>query len=214
MPVLAVVGCALVLILSNRRGQMPNGMPEIQSDAQYEEALEQITKSTPTAVGKFNTGVDLDQADKDAALQGAKTFDTMNAYRPEMAAGYFEAGLLYYLAGDSDTARNRIGQSLADAPMPENLKMSGDTVKVEGVVADCHHILSLIDFDGRQYKQAAEEAGLAIQHMANRENYYVARARAEIQLNDSADANKDLAKALSLNPNSPMALKLKDFLAH
>ncbi len=200
---------------------MPNGMPVIESDTQYSDALEHVSQITSTPVGKFNQWIDLDQADKDTARQGAEIFDTMDAYRPDMAAGYFEAGLLYYIAGDSDTALNRLNQSLEDAPLPGNLKMEGDKLKVEAIVADCHHMISMILFDRHDYKTAADEASLAIQHMSTHPssfvaaaNYFVARARAEVQLNQNPAAKKDLAAALKLDPTNAMALRVSKFLSH
>ncbi len=210
----AIIGTALVLFLSNRPGKMANGLAVIESEAQYNYALEKVTKSTPTAVGKFNMGLELEQADKDAALEGAKTLDAMNAFRPDMAAGYFEAGLLYYLSGDTDTALERLNQSLVDAPLPGNLKMEGDKSKVDAIVADCHHIISMIAFNRNDYKLAVDEANMSLAHSKPHASYYFARAQAEVQLNQIAEAKKDVAAALKLDPNYLPATRLNHFLKH
>lgn len=214
IPVVAVIGVALVLFLSNRPARMPNGMPVIESEEQYNYALQKVTQSTPTAVGKFNVGLDLDQKDKDVCLEGAKTFDTMNAFRPDMAAGYFEAGLLYYLGGDTDSALSRLDQCLANADQPFNLKTEKDKAAVDAVVADCHHMLSLVAFDRHDYQTALQEANAAFAKVKPRPGYYVARARAEIQLNKNSEARKDVSAALKLDPSYLPAHSLDGFLKH
>ena len=211
---MAIAVVAAVVLLSNRTGRMSNGMPVIESEVQYDDVLDRVTRLTPTAVGKFNTGQELDQSDRDAALEGAKSFDTMNAFRPDMAAGYYEAGLLYYLAGDSDRALERLNQSLVDAPLPSNLKMEGDKSKVDTIVGECHHMISRIAFDRHEYKLAVDEANTALTHTTTREGYYFARAQAEVQLNQIPAAKKDLASALKINPAYLPATRLNDFLKH
>jgi len=191
---------------------MPNGQAVIESESQYDDWLARVSKSSQTAVGKFNTGQALDDNDKATSLENAKILDNMSAYRPDMAAGYFEAGLLYYLAGDTDTAFLRINQSIQDAWLPGNIKMTGDKEKIEAVLADCHHMLSMIQFDRHQYQKAFDEANLAIKQLSTRPTYYVARANAEVQLSKVADAKKDLAQALKLDPACATALRLDKFL--
>lgn len=212
IPAVAVIAVALVVYLSNRPSTTSNGLPIVQGDADYDNALAKVKDSTQTAVGKFNVGVELEQADKDAALNGAKTFDLMNAYRPNMSAGYFEAGLLYYLSGNSDTALDRLKQSLADANLPANIKKAGDKEKLLDVLANVHHIVSLIAFDKHEYKAAAEEATTALTIVPKRESFFFARAQAEVQLNKIAEAKKDLTEALALNPGYLPAGRLDDFL--
>lgn len=202
------------MALSNKPGQTANGLPVIENDPQYNDALDQVSRNSQSFIGKFNSGVELEPSEREIALRDAKIFDNMDTYRPDMSAGYFTAGLFYYLAGDTDTAENRLTQSLADSTLPNNLKTFEDKEKVEAVVADCHHMLSLISFERHDYKHAVEEADLAIQHLDKRESYYFARAQAEVQMQQEHAAKKDLAKALELNPNYLPASRLLGFLNH
>jgi hypothetical protein len=214
IPVIAVVGVVAVVFLTNAPTRTENGVPVISSVKEYDAALVKVTQSTPPAVSKFNMGLELEQADKDVALEGAKIFDSMNAYRPHMSAGYLEAGLLYYLSGYSDLAVERLKQGLADAPVSAKLNATGDPKKMEGVLADCHHLLSLIAFDRHDYKSAVNEANMALLHVTTRESYYMARAQAEVQLNWIPEAKRDVALALKLNPNYLPAQRLDGFLKH
>ena len=200
------------MALSNRPGAMSNGLPAIESDSQYDDALDLVTRTSRTAVGKFNTGIELDQTDKETALKDAKIFDNMDTYRPDLEAGYYTAGLLYYLAGYSDLAEQRLSQALMDANLSGNLKSFDDTSKVTAVTADCHHMLSLIYFDRHDYKNAVEQAGIAIDTYPKREGYYYARAHAEVELKKLKEAKTDLAQALKLNPNYQPALSLLKLL--
>lgn len=213
IPIVAVIGVALVIVLSNRPSQMPNGTQIIESEEQYNYALSQVSQMTPGAVSKFNMGIELEQPDKDAAKKGALIFDSMNAFRPDMTAGLFEAGLLYYLSGDTDTALSRLQQAIADESQPVNLK-AGTKAALNAVIADCHHMLSVIAFDRHDYTKAADEANIALHSSPPRESYYFARAQAEVQLNRISDAKKDLKEALKLNPSYVPATRLDGFLKH
>jgi tetratricopeptide (TPR) repeat protein len=135
----------------------------------------------------------------------------MNAYHPDMTAGYFEAGLLYYLGGDTDTAEARINQALADEYQPFNVKV-GTKAALDAVIADCHHMLSLIDFDHHDYIAAGKEAERALRILNTRESYFIARAQAEVQLNMIKEAKKDIASALKLNPTYLPATRLDKLL--
>ena len=202
------------MYLSNKPGKTSNGLPVIESDAQYNDALDLVSRNSQPFVAKFNAGIELETKERETALQDAKIFDNMDIYRPDMAAGYFTAGLFYYLAGDSDTAQERLNQSLADSPLVNNIKTFEDKEKVEAVVADCHHMLSLIFFDHHDYAKAVEQADAAIEHLSKRESYYFARAQAEVQLKQIPAAKADIAKALKLNPNYLPATRLLGFLNH
>jgi tetratricopeptide (TPR) repeat protein len=213
IPIAAVIAVGLVIFLSNRPVRMANGEQIIESEEQYNYALGQVAKSTPAAVGKFNVGEELETADKEIALKGAKTFDSMNAFRPDMSAGYFESGLLYYLGGDTETAEARLNQAIADKSQPVNIKQ-GTQADLDAVIADCHHMLSLIAFDHHDYKKAGEEAEKALLILKTRESYYIARAQAEVQLKMLPQAKSDVASALKLNPTYLPATRLNGFLNH
>ena len=212
------LGCillfAVIMGLSNRPGRSSNGLPVIESDGQYNDSLDLVTRTSQVGVGKFNTGVELDQSDRETCLQDAKIFDNMDAYRPDMEAGYFTAGLLYYLGGDSDTAEARLSQAISDANLPGNIKTFDDRTKIEAVTGDCHHMLSLIYFDRHEYEKALDQANVAIQHFSKREGYYFCRAQAEVQLKKIPEAKSDLVSALKINPNYLPATRLLDFLQH
>jgi tetratricopeptide (TPR) repeat protein len=212
--ILAILGAAIIMALSNKPGQTSNGLPVIENDAQYNDALDVVTRNSQSFIGKFNAGLELESSDREVALKDAKIFDNMDTYRPDMAAGYFTAGLFYYLAGDTDSAENRLTQSLADSTLPNNLKTFEDKEKVEAVVADCHHMLSLVFFDRHDYKRAVDEADLAIQHLDKREAYFFARAQAEVEMKKIPAAKADLEKSLQLNPNYLPSSRLLGFLNH
>ncbi len=201
------------MILSNRPGKLPNGATVVESDAQFNDALDQVTRTSRPAVEKFNEGQELEPADRDIALTDAKIMDSMNAYRPDLEAGYYAAGLLYFLAGDTDTADQRLNQALADSPLPSNLKTFDDTAKVEAVTADCHHLLSLVAYGRHDYQKAIEEADLAIKHHDGREGYYFARAQAEVQLKLVPKAKADLEKSLKINPAYENSTRLLKFIS-
>ena len=213
IPVGVSLVLAVVMFLSNRPGKLPNGANVVESDPQYNDALDQVARTSRPAVERFNTGQEIEPADRDIALADAKIMDSMDAYRPDMEAGYYTAGLMYYLAGDSDTAEQRLTQALMDSSLPSNLKTFDDTTKVEAVTADCHHILSLIAYGRHDYKKAIEEANLAIKHHDGREGYYFARAQAEVQLKQLAEAKADLTKSLKINPAYENSIRLLKFIS-
>ena len=214
VPLVATIAIAVVMILSNRPGRLPNGANVVESDAQYNDALDQVAKTSRPAVEKFNMGQEIEPADRDIALADAKIMDSMDAYRPDMEAGYYTAGLMYFLAGDSDTAEARLNQALLDSALPSNLKTFDDTTKVEAVTADCHHLLSLIAYGKHDYTKAIEEANLAIKHRDGREAYYFARAQAEVQLKQMSQARADLEKSLKINPAYLNSDRLLKFISH
>ncbi len=201
LPGIAIIVLVLVLALSNRSGTMPNGVPIIASDEAYQDALNRVLVRTNKAVRKFNTGQELGAQDRADALWGAKTFDAMNAWRPEPAVGYYEAGFLYYLAGDTDRCSLNLTQSIYNSALPANNSSANDRFNVEGIIGDTHHLLSLIAFDRHDYQTSVKEATIALQHRIDHQQYYLARARAEVQLNQKPAAEKDLGDALKLDPN-------------
>lgn len=213
VPVLVIVVLAILMFLSNRPGKLPNGADVIESDAQYNDALDRVSRESRPFVEKFNIGEELDPHDRDVARTDAKIFDSMDAYRPDMEAGYYTAGLMYYLSGDSTTAELRLSQALLDANLPSNLKSFEDTSKIESVTAECHFLLSLICFDRHDYEKAIDEANLAIKHHEGRESYYFARAQAEVQLKKLAEAKADLQKSLKINPAYLKSQRLLKFLS-
>ncbi len=221
-----------MLVLSNRPAVMPNGEKVISNDGDYSASLQQALTLSHDGVAAFNTGQELDRKQKDDVLKAAKILDNMNVYRQEEAAGFFEAGLLYYIVGNSDTALLRIQQSLANSQLIPKVRTEKTQAALEGIIGDAHHILSMMAFDQKDYNRAVTEINEALRHV-QRPNIFVARARAELQIADlylktqpKSKSDGDLAKkateaaqddintALNLDPNNPMALRLNGLMNH
>ncbi|MDR3689478.1 MAG: hypothetical protein P4L46_08880 [Fimbriimonas sp.] len=207
-----------MLILSNRTTLMPNGESIIVSESDYNNSLREVISLSHDGVANFNVGDDVDQKQKDDLHRAIKILDNMNEFKQTEAAGYFEAGLLYYIVGDSDTAKQRILQALSNAQLTPNLTTAAQQANLEGVLADAHHILGLIAFDHHDYNTAMQEVDLALDHVKKshliRPNIYVCRARVELELKKTKQAQEDIEAALASDPNSPQALRLKDFIQH
>jgi len=209
---------ALVLVLSNSTARMPNGESIITTESGYNDGLREVLSLTHDGVANFNVGEELDQRQKDDIHRAIKIMDNMNSFRPSEAAGFFEVGLLNYIVGDSDTAKERIQQALNNAQLTPNLKTKMEQANLEGVIADSYHILALIAFDHQDYDSALKEVIASLTYVTtnhlSRPNIYVARARIEVQLKQNDLAQKDLDSAFAMDPLCPQAKKLNNFLHH
>jgi len=223
-----VVSIAVVVWLSNMIATH-NGRQVIVTPDQFKQQAEVGADLAQPGVSNFNMGKEITPQQRKDLERAAGIFDSLDDYKPTESAGYFEAGLCYYLIGDTDTALNRVQQSLNNAAVNPPLDTVQGRANLEGVVGDCHHLISLIAFDRKQYDMAISESSAALQHRNDRPLYYVARARAEIEKSSqdqqktgkvSADdkalvkaASSDLKAALKLYPNFPPAVQLEGLVS-
>lgn len=219
----SVIAVALIFWLSNL---VPthNGHEVIVNPDVYRMKSKEAADLAQGGVSSFNMGQEITPQQHQDLEKAAGLFDSLDDFKATESAGYFEAALCYYLIGDTDRALNRVQQSLNNAAVNPPLATAAERSNLEGVVGDCHHLLSLIAFDRKDYRTAIKESSLAMDHRKDRPLYYVARARAEIELSSQhrqlnpkaspedlkldADAKSDLSAALKIYPAFPPALAL------
>jgi len=201
-PIGLILGFVVVLVLSNRPVQTPEGLPIISDMASYNQAIQQAVALTQKHFIAYDQGDTLTDADKADVRKGAALFDTANKLEPDKAGFYLDAGRSYLILGELEDAEQRLMQCLSNAQLPSS------DFKAEGV-ADAYFLLSQVRALQQDFKESLKfvtEADKKRPHVAT---YLTAKASAEVQLRMMPEAKKDLASALSIDPAYKRALALK-----
>lgn len=191
----------VVILLSNRPAVGPNGEVLVGNVDQYTDLLKQTEQESRPLFEKAEID-DLTEEDKAKLNKVAKAFDSLNRFNPTAIGPFIGAGKAYYLAGDLGRAEERLRQCLA------NREYDKSEMAKFGY-AEAKYQLSQVLFERKNYPIAYGLADEAVKAVPNAPNYYVARASAELQMNNVAKAVDDVNAALKLDPNHRGAKRLR-----
>lgn len=201
-PIALLLGFGVVLVLSNRPVQTPEGLPVISDMSSYNQAIQQAVALTQKHFIAYDEGDTLTDADKADVRKGALLFDTANKLEPDRAGFYLDAGRAYLILGEVEEAEQRLMQCLSNAQLPNS------DLKAEGV-ADAYFLLSQVRAMQLDFKGSLQFVTAADKKRPRVATYLTAKASAELQLKMMAEAKKDLGLALSIDPTYKRALALK-----
>lgn len=172
---------------------------------EYSHVLRQGIDASKDALQDFDLGKELTPAEMESLRKSTEKLDAVCLYFPTQFAPYLIAGKCYYILGSNQIAEDRLKQSLAN--IPANTKER----PVLQTKAEANYVMSLIQFSKGDFDEALKQADLSLKLVTNSANYYVARARAHLQLSGKdniAKAKVDIAIALKVDPTNVRAIRL------
>lgn len=205
IPLAIVVGCGILIALSNRPAVTPDGIPVISDPVTYAETNRQVAVLTQPRFEAFDRGDELTDSDKAALRRAVRMIDSAILYHPENPGHFLDAGRCYLILGDLDLANDRLQQCLMNAAV------DGTNFAKEGV-ADAKYLLSQVLAQKGAWQGSLDLINEANQTRPDVATYLTAKASAEIQLKKYAEARKDLNRALQIDPQYKRALQLQKLL--
>lgn len=205
IPVAVLVGFAILLFYSSGTTKMPNGVPMITNNDQYNELLKEAQDFTQKSFEKQDAGEDLTQEERVNAMKAANDFQAMNIYRPSMVFSEFAEGRCYQAVQAWDLAEAKYRQAILNGKFDKS-----DSANL--TVPEAHFRLSQVRFQAGDYENALEEASRAVRAQPNNPDYLACRASVLIQLRRYDEASKDLQQALTLDPAHAKSEQLQKLL--
>jgi len=216
VPVVAITALALVVLLSNRPAVSPEGVPIVGNGDQYADVLSQVKQLTEGPIRKSNMGEPLSPEELVDLRHAAGLVDSLNAFQPTIFAPYLLAAKVYQLLGKTETAEQRVRQSILNGNAELKACLDNKDIRradeVRLTLTEAHYVRSVLLVQMREYSIALDEANAVIESVPNSPTYLSARASALVQLNRVAEAKRDIAAALKLDPNHKTSLALKQLI--
>lgn len=201
-PIIAVVGLALVVFLSNRTVTTPEGLPVIGDADSWGATIHEAEELSKNHFIAADRGEELTDADRADLRKAAKLFDSANRFFPMKIGPFVGAGKAYQLTGELEAADERLRQAISNV---QYAKTESD----RNNVIEAQRLLSEVKARENDWDSAFKLADAAVKAAPNAPQYLATRASAEIQLKKLNEAAADIALALKLDPTNRDALRLK-----
>ncbi len=222
-----VIGLGAVLFLSDRAPKTPDGVDLIRSDAQYLDVYNRTATVAVPIFQKADNGTPMSPEDEAKIRESAKSFESVNIYRPQSVMSQYYLGRCWQLLGEKVKAARCFDQAIVDLP---NDPQKQNKI-VELTTYDAMALLSEICLDlsveelanansasqagDAKGAQAAKErskiyvdkafqnADLAAHSVPNAYRYLVDRGLVLLTMGKREEAKKDILKAAELAPSDP-----------
>ncbi|HSI71605.1 MAG TPA: hypothetical protein VK934_00390 [Fimbriimonas sp.] len=206
LPVAIIGGLIVVMLLSNRPVDTPEGYTVVTNNDEYSEQIKAAHTLSKPIFDKADLGQPISQDDKAQLIKAAIMIDAANRLHPELAIPFLGAGKAYLLADQLDLAEARLRQAIFNA----------DDDKTPGAKEtgwEAYYRLSELRFKLKDYEGAYEAADKAVNGQSGSVFYLLGRARAALQLKKFDQADMDLNAALILERENKEAQALHKMLA-
>jgi tetratricopeptide (TPR) repeat protein len=201
-----VVGAlVMVMVLSNREVNTPEGLGVVTSLDDYTKAIEMAHGLTKPIFDKADNGEELSRDEKEQLLRAAALIDNADRFLPDRTIPFLGAGKAYLLAGDLEMAEIRLRQCIDNARFDK-------TPGAKETGYEAYFRLSQARFQLGDYEGARDAATEAIKGEPAGVMYLLARARALIQLKKYVDADKDIHAVAALDKTNKEAESLHKLL--
>jgi tetratricopeptide (TPR) repeat protein len=206
VPIAIVGGLVLVMLLSNRTVNTPEGYRVVTTNDEYSEQIKAAHELTKPIFDKADLGQPISQDEKSQLVKGAQMIDAANRLHPDFAIPFLGSGKAYLLAGQLDLAEARLRQAIANAEVDK-------TPGAKETGWEAWYRLGELRFKLKDYQGAYEAADQAVKSQPGSVFYLLGRARAAIQLKNLQQADLDLNAALILERDNKEAQALHKMLA-
>jgi tetratricopeptide (TPR) repeat protein len=149
----------------------------------------------------------LSPEDRTDLLQAANDFEQAKVLLPTSYKGSFGAGFVYVALEDWGNAATNLQQALA---MPPVQPTTADLANM----AQAHYLYARVLIATGKYADAEKQADAAVKFANDSPNYLWARASARVQLRKIEEAQEDLRKALSVQPDHAPSQSLLKFISN
>lgn len=156
------------------------------------------------ALSRFESGMPLDETDRDGLGKSALLFEAMAAYKPANFAPRYGAGKTYYALGRYEEAAQSLRQALANARL-------GTSHDLDMGIAEAHRTLSETYTAQDKLEEGLQEADASLA-IVETPSALAARAAALIQLQRVDEADAALRKALQMDREHPRSLTLRKLI--
>ena len=136
----------------------------------------------------------------------------MDAYRPMMASLFFISGKVHRILGEDEVAEQMFRQCVLGIDR-QTTDQPQNAVALRATGAEAAYQLSLLRFDRHDYRDALEQATIAVKAEPQSSLYHTALGSALTQLRRTEEAKKELGIALRLDPRNARAAGLLRLLS-
>jgi len=180
-----------------------NAVPVYHSEVEYVAAAKQFEALTSKSFDKVDHNQALSDPEKEKLREGTVVIEAMIGYHPEIYANYYLAGKIHYALGEYNEALSRFNECVGTMKRPED-----DQEYYTQTLSDAHYLASLCYFNLQKFRQAADQAQLAVQYEPKAPLYLIAESSANLQLGNEKTALALIKRALELDPKNERALQI------
>lgn len=202
---LLVAGVAAYFLFFSSKGEPT--IPVVRTPQDFDRVSKEAQRLSESLVAKYDAGQALTEEEKRKLKQAAYDYEGMFGYEPERYPSTFLAGKIYYILENDEKAMFWLATCIQTPDLP-----GGDPDTYVQTLSEAHYLRSLVYFKQKHYKEASDEAALAVKYVPLSANYLVAQADAELQLGNLEAAKQLLQQALTLDPLNSKARPLAAFL--
>lgn len=194
----AVAILALALVGCGQRGA-------VQGREDYETTLERARSLAVEPLKAFEDGRTPDEAAGRDLREARRLFTSLIEFAPGRFSLYVGAAQIDAALDDRVGAVRMARQALANAPERPD-------APANALVGEARYLLALVAFREGQFRDAEQQAALAIGLSPQSPKFRTMRASALIQLGERDDARREIDEALRATPTYPPALRLDRLL--
>lgn len=177
----------------------------VQGREDYEATLGRARALALEPLKAFEDGRSPEGADERDLREARRLFSALIEFAPGRFSLYVGAAQIDAALDDRVSAVRMARQALANAPAKPDAQSGA-------LVGEAHYLLALVAFREGQFRDAEEQAALAIGFSPQSPKFRTMRASALIQLGEEASARREIDESLRASPTYPPALRLDRLL--